>query len=396
MGSTPFDKRLWVASVLAALSVAMSDVIAQILPLNPSRYRIIPAPDFPTGRGGSARAFEWVDNDRLLFLVNDRQLSQIEQRDGRTVITKAVPTIHLWDFRAGTITRYRDEPFVDHLCASEGRVYYGLRRDGKKVTFEGTFGEEREREATPRRADKGGRPISPAFNRYSCKEYWHADVPRPNGGRALLLREEHGLYERASSNSKGEAEKGGWLPPYEWWNHVGGKSTRIPFPSENIREPLGYSDLADGYLFRPLGQQHEGMRNKFFLWRPRSNTVHKLEVLGSANWNALYGPVLTRAGLIAESSAPTKNRRARRDVGPAGLYLFSGPPIEEFIGTASREGAPRTDSRPFVVHQIVSGLIDERSQASPDGCRIVIVVDPWDGENRRFRLEAIDLCASAG
>jgi hypothetical protein len=396
MGFTPFAKRLWAASVFAALSVLMSDVVAQIFPLNPSRYRIISAPEFPTGHGGSARAFEWVDNDRLLFLVSDRKLSQTEQREGRTVITKAVPTIHLWDFRAGTITRYRDEPLSDYLCVIDGRVYYGLKRNGSKVTIEGLFGEERERPATPPRTDTNGRAISRGFNRFACKEYWYADVLRPNGGRAILLRDEHGIYERVGLNAKGEPDTRRSSPPFKWWRHLAGNAIEIPFPQENINDPLGYSNLTNGYLFQHRqDRQQEGMRSVFFLWVPNTNTVRRLDVLGNENWTALSDPRITRAGLIVKNPTPPKRPRDEWDPGPSGIYLFTGSPVDEFIDSsiAYDRGSQRRD-RPFIVEQLISGPILEISQVSPDGCKVAVVTDPLGKRDRIFRFETIDLCST--
>src|SRR5262245_49954769 len=134
-------------SIAAFLFVVSSSVtsgaFAQIFPLNPSKYRVIPAPEFSTGYPLSARGFNWIDSDRLIFVVNDKQLSATERRDGQAVVTKGVPTIHVWDFRAGTITRYRDEPLGHRLCAVDGRVWYGLKREDRVVVFEGDFGQEK-------------------------------------------------------------------------------------------------------------------------------------------------------------------------------------------------------------------------------------------------------------
>lgn len=392
--STDLPKWYWAFSALIAFLLATGHATAQLLPLNPSHYRIISAPEFPTGRPGSARAFEWVDSERLLFLVNDRQLSETERRGDRTVIINAVPTIHLWDLRTGNIRRYRDEPMADHLCAVDGRVWYGLRRGERKMVFEGIFGEEREREATPVRINKDGSRIAPALNRFSCKEYWSIEVPRPYGGSALPLRDEHGVFERAGSNAKGDIVKGGWLPPFKWWIHFGGDSREIPLPQENISHPLAYSPLAGGYLLRrEENRLARGIANRFYLWLPKTNKVRVLDVLGSQNWTALFQPSVTRLGLVAISATPTKDPRAKWDPGPAGIYLFNGSPVEDFIGQQStEEDKSGIQRRPFGVEQIVSGLIDEMSGVSPDGCKIAAVIDPWDGERRRFRLEVIDFC----
>jgi hypothetical protein len=33
------------------------------------------------------------------------------------------------------------------------------------------------------------------------------------------------------------------------------------------------------------------------------------------------------------------------------------------------------------------------SSASPDGCKIVNVIDPWHSEKRQIRLEAVNFCS---
>jgi hypothetical protein len=79
--------------------IATSSAFGQYLPVNPSGYQIVLAPGSATAFLSSARGFQWIDNDRLLFLANDRELSVTKKDGNRTIVTKAVSTIHLWDFR---------------------------------------------------------------------------------------------------------------------------------------------------------------------------------------------------------------------------------------------------------------------------------------------------------
>jgi hypothetical protein len=379
-------------AVAAVFLSATGNVGSQILPVNSSGYRVIAAPEFATGYPATARAFSWVDSERLLFLANDRQLSRTERRGDRTVVVEAVPTIHLWDLRAGTINRYRDEPLADHLCTTNGRVFYGLRRGDQKVVREGAFGQERERLATAPRVDEGGRRVHPELNEFTCNEYWYSDFPRPNGGRVFPLRDEHGLFERIGSGRDGKPRWEGSLPPLKRWVHVNGASREIPLPQETIGPPLSYSPLALGYVFaRQENRIERGIANRFYLWIPKTNTVRILDLLGSKNWSALYYPTITRVGFVAKSSTPVANPRAKWDPGPAGLYLFTGSIVDTFIGVAHDVPGP-AGNRPLAVEQIVSGLVDEISEVSPDGCKIAVVIDPWDREDRFFRFDVIDFC----
>jgi hypothetical protein len=378
-----------VTLTLVPLSVAIQ-ASAQLLPVNSSRYRIIAAPQFGTGYPGSARAFTWVDSETLLFLANDTQLSETEGRGRDTVVKKAVATIHLWNLRTKTIRRYRDEPIWAYLCALDGRVFYGLRRGEQKIIREGPFGQEQERAATTPRIAEGGRETYPDFNEYACREYRYSDLPRPNGGRVFPLRDEHGLFERIGSDRDGKPRWEGSSPPFTRWVHVNGNSKEIPLPQEIIDPPLGYFSVAGGYLFkRQEGRIGRGVPNRFYLWFPKTNTVRALDLLGSKNWDGLYYPNITRVGFVAVSSAPVANPRTKWDPGPAGLYLFSGPVVDDFIGLPAASVA----TTPLAIEQIASGLVDEISGVSPDGCKIAVVIDPWNREDRVFRFEVIDFCS---
>jgi hypothetical protein len=295
-------------------------------------------------------------------------------------MVKEVPTIHLWDIRAGTIKRYRNEPLAEYLCAVDGRVWYGLKRGERKIVFEGPFGLETERTvSTP--ADIGG---ARRVNRFACELYSYRDLPRFHEGRPIPLRKEHGVLEREASDA------GTGYNAIAWWHNSGSDIQKVPFPQESVSDPLSYSSIAKGYLSREnKGRQEIGMTNRVYLWLPDGNSVRTFDVAGSGNWSALSHLILTHAGLLATSYLPSKSR-GKRDPGPAGLYLFGGPLVEEFIAGPST--APHQARRPLVVEQIVSGLVDAISDVSADGCLIAAVVDPWNEERERPRLEAIDVC----
>lgn len=369
------------ATWMVALSaMATTPALSQILPLNSSGFRIIFAPDFSTGHAASARGFRWIDDTKVLFLANDRELSQYEKRADKLVMTKAVPTIHLWDVRAGKIDRYRKEPLADYLCAVDGQVSFGLKRGEEMVIVEGRYGEEHERQlAAPR--DETSR-----LNRYTCKRYRYGDLPRRHGGRAIPVREEHGVLERSGGNAVDA-----WVPPFRWWNHTAGGSREIAFPQEHISDPLAYSYQAKGYLFRKDGGRAEvGMTNRLYVWLPETNSVRTLNIPGSANWAAMSHVTLTREGLLGVSFLPGAGRQNARDPGPAGIYFFSGPPIGDFMTGPS--ATSKRASGPLVVEQIIRGLTEEISDVSPDGCLVAVVVDPWNESRTPVRLQAIDVC----
>src|SRR5262245_7456608 len=118
-------KRTWIAESFVRFRVRIPVVLLCIggvtsantataqQQLNPSKYRVVKAPEFESGWSGSARGFNWVDNERLLFVVNDKALSTTERREGRQVVTKGVGTINLWNLPDGKIRRYRSEPLTN-------------------------------------------------------------------------------------------------------------------------------------------------------------------------------------------------------------------------------------------------------------------------------------------
>jgi hypothetical protein len=394
-GHSLVGRRLRVLVPAVMVLVGASSALGQYPPANPSGYRVVPAPESTTAFLGSARSFNWVDNDRLLFLANDRELSTTKKDKERTVVVKAVPTIHLWDFRAQTIRRYQPEPLANWLCAVDGRVWYGLERNGETVVFEGLFGQERPRAPTPTRIGKDGQPFGPLLNRFTCREYWFAELPRLHRGRSFPLRHEDGVFERIGSDIKGAPEWEGPLPPFKRWIHKENGSTEIAFPQERISQPLAYSSIAGGYLFsRVQGRIERGVTNRIYFLETPSYLVRYLDILGNQNWAILGNYTVTSRGVLGVSNVPSPPN-VKWDPGPAGMYLFYGAPIADFLG---RKFAAQNanDALPFISYErITRGIVEVMSAASPNGCRVVVVTDPWDQENRRFRLEIVDFCESA-
>jgi hypothetical protein len=363
---------------------------------NPSGYRVIPAPDAPTAFLGSSSGFQWIDNDRLLFAANDRELSTTKKEKEHTIVTKAVATIHLWDFHSRTIRRYQPDPLAERLCAADGRVRYAVKRDGETVVFEGPFGQEQPRTATPLRTGSDRQPVYPLVNPFTCREYWFAELPRHNGGRSFPLRAEDGVYERLGSDHNGKPRWEGSLPPFRRWINKENASIEIGFPQEPIGVPLSYSSIAGGYVFaRMEGNIGKGITNRLYFLETPAYSVRFLDILGNQNWGVLSHYTVTRRGLLGVSHVPSA-RNAKWDPGPAGMYLFYGAPIVEFLGDRF---AAQTGSHPlaFISYErITRGIVEEMSAASPDGCRVAVVTDPWDQENRRFRFEVVDFCNTRG
>src|SRR3954447_8764578 len=150
-----------VVAAAALLVLECASALAQLEPLNPSRYRIVDAPESETAFLASAHSFAWVDNNRILFIATDKELSETEKRGPDLITKRAVYTIHLWDLEKQAIKRYRDEPLSKYLCASNGHVAYGLSRGGKTVVLEGAFGREQKRPDTSLRTTAGGAQLSP-------------------------------------------------------------------------------------------------------------------------------------------------------------------------------------------------------------------------------------------
>jgi hypothetical protein len=388
-------RRLTVLVPAVLVLAGASSAFGQYPPTNPSGYRIIPAPEAPTAFLGSSRGFNWVDNDRLLFVANDRELSTTKKDKERTVVIKAVPTIHLWDFGIQTIRRYQPEPLANWLCAVDGRVWYGLERNGETVVFEGLFGQERPRAPTPPRVGKDGQPVGPFLNRFTCTEYWFAELGRPNGGRSFPLRVEDGTFERLGSDHNGKPRWEGSLPPFRRWIHKENASIEIGFPQESIGVPLSYSSIAGGYLFsRMEGNIGKGITNRLYILETPAYSVRFLDILGNQNWGVLSHYTVTRRGLLGVSHVASA-RSAKWDPGPAGVYLFYGAPIVEFLGDRFAAQAGNHLLSFISYERITRGIVEEMSAASPDGCRVAVVTDPWDQENRRFRFEVVDFCTTS-
>lgn len=393
-GHSLVGPRLTVLVPAVLVLIGASPAFAQYPPANPSGYRVIPAPDAPTAFLSSSHGFSWVDNDRLLFAANDREISTTKREKEHTIVTKAVATLHLWDFHSATIRRYQPEPLAERLCVADDRVRYALKRDGEKVVFEGPLGQEQPRTATPLRTGSDRQPVYPLVNPFTCKEYWFAELPRFNRGRSFPLRHEDGVFERLGSDIKGAPQWEGPLPPFKRWIHKENGSIEIAFPQERISHPLAYSSIAGGYLFRRVqGRIERGVTNRlYFLETPRY-LVRDLDILGNQNWAILENYTITSRGILGVSNVPSPPK-VKWDPGPAGMYLFYGAPIKDFLG--KKFAAQNTnDALPFISYErITRGIVQEMSAASPNGCRVAVVTDPWDQENRRFRLEVIDFCDS--
>jgi hypothetical protein len=393
-GHSLVGRRLTVLLPAILVLVEASSAFGQYLPVNPSGYQIIPAPESPTAFLSSSRGFQWIDNDRLLFLANDRDLSVTKKDGNRTIVKKAVPTIHLWDFRAATIQRYQPEPFAQRLCVVDAWARYGLKRNDETVIYEGPFGQERARTPTPPRIATDGQQISPQVNPFTCREYWFTDLPRPNKGRSFPLKEADGLLEDLGWNPTAEQPSDNALsPPFRRWLHFDNRSIELSFPQERISSPT-FSKFLDAYVFiRPDDRIDFGKSNRWYVLFRKDWEVISTEIPGSLHWKQLHNIAVTRAGIVAESTA-TSQPRVPYDPGPSGLYLFFGPVID---GLARRGfgNAPRYDPLGPGIHyeRINKGLVDSMSSASPDGCKVVNVIDPWHTEKRQLRLEAVDFCS---
>jgi hypothetical protein len=391
-GDPLVGRRLTVLASVVLVLLGASSAFGQYPLANPSGYRVIAAPDAPTAFLGSASGFNWVDNDRLLFLATDRELSTTKKDKERTVVVKVVPTIHLWDLRTQTIRRYQPEPLAHWLCVADGRVWYGLKRNDEMVMFEGLFGQERARTPTPRRVGKDGQPFGPLLNRFSCREYWFAELPRFNRGQSFPLRHEDGVFERLGSDINGAPQWEGPLPPFKGWIHKENASTEVALPQERISHPLAYSSIAGGYLFGRVQTRFEkGVPNRLYKLEIPGYSFRSLDILGNQNWSVLSRYTVVRRGLVGVSSV-LADPKLKWNPGPAGVYLFYGAPVFEFLGKEFAVEKGR-DALPFISYErITSGFVVEMSAASPDGCKIAVVTDPSNHENARLWLDVVDFC----
>jgi hypothetical protein len=262
-------------------------------------------------------------------------------------------------------------------------------RGGTKVFFEGALGAEEIRPAAAEGIKAGGKE-SLLFNRFSCKYYFPSDLVRRNGGAVHPLREEDGYFESLGSNRDGEPEWAGTLPPCRRWIHSKTGSREVTFPQEAVGRPLAYSSLAHAYIFQRFNYKVvAGATNRVYLLAPNQDAARVLDIPGTPYWSNLYSLTIARPGLVATSSLPARSSRAKWDPGPAGLYLFRGAPVDEFVRYGDPAARAEND---FVAEKLVPGLVDAVSVASPNGCKVAAVIDPWDGEDRKIRLLVVDFC----
>jgi hypothetical protein len=186
----------------------------------------------------------------------------------------------------------------------------------------------------------------------------------------------------------------GSLPPFKRWIHNESGSIEIAFPQELISSPLGYSSIVGGYLFkRDQGTIGKGVGNRLYILETPGYKVRSLDILGNQNWGILSHLTVTVQGLLGVSTIPSP-RNVEWDPGPAGVYLFYGAPIAEFLGKRF-PAQTGNHALPFISYErITRGIVEAMSAASPNGCRIAVVTDPWDQENRRFRFDVVDFCTS--
>lgn len=371
-------------------AIAQAGAATSELPVNPSRYRTIELRTAPTvdslpWNGWSTGSVRWIDNERVLFGAYDKELRKQVQRDGK-LVNIGMETLHLWNTSTGEVTRYwRGESLP--FCVAGTFVRYTVRQNGRMVVREGRFGEEKEREFITSRRAPDGKDLNSYFNRFECQLLWINTRLGPNKGIVTPLRNEHGQFEDDHDMAvfkPGEKAR-------RWLHKPNGVSIELPIHDEWIAGPW-YSKFLNVYLVKRRDSSiSRGMANKLYLLYPDSGQVSELTIPGSPSWASLSNQLPVKLGLIATSSE--LNVRASWDPAHAGLYLFSGPPVEKFFSNLNL--APNSDTpapSDIRVERISRGLISDLD-VSGDGCKVVMLIDPWDKEKRKAYLQIVDLCA---
>jgi hypothetical protein len=371
--------------VCASMQAAIA--IAEEFPVNPSGYRVAEMREAPTidflPWVGWEVSVRWVDNERVLFGAYDKELRQQVERDGKQV-SVGLPTLHVWNTRTGEVTRYwhgESLPF----CVAGDFVSYSVRRDGQLAFRRGKFGEDEE--FKPERKYKpDGTLLVHHFNRFTCKAHWFPDLLGPNKGYVTPLRDEDGTFEDNTMRIRGLE------PPRRWLHKPDGTALDLPLHDRFIAGPW-YSHYLGVYsLKRRDSVISRGMVNKAYLLFPDTGQVNALEIPGSQAWHSLLNLMPVTAGLVGKSSAI--NVRVEWDPGDAGLYLFSGPAVQTFL---TRTAPQPQDGKAGSLHaeRLSRGSVRDLD-VSRNGCKVVMLIDPWDRENRKSYLRMVDFCAKQG
>lgn len=361
--------------------------LAAGLPVNPSNYRIVKADDTETAAVAWAEP-HWLDNDRVLLRVADWQLSGIKVEGGRRSISKPRYTLHVWNTRTGQLTRYSAEELYGGICVADGFVRYRVKRGSNVIVKEGALGAEVERHPTPPRTSADKEQIYPIVNPYTCKEYWYADVPRPNAGGAYPLKDGDGVLEIKGSVGTGRPDSAAHFPPYKRWLHRGGISTELALPQKQFRGRPLYWGLISSYVYRwTPGQLEKGISNWFYAVDPHRGNVREIVIPGSEYWTYLAPTEATRAGIVAAASAINVYRSW--DPGTSGLYLFHGREVQDFFGRSFLELQAKDGK---IGYELLVGGLVRALATSPDGCGLVTKIDPYDHEGRSQALLLIGLC----
>lgn len=296
---------------------------------------------------GGLPSIHWMDNERVIFMGVDPQITELREGDGLRV---PKPALYIWNHRTNALTRYADLSDASSFCYADGYIRYNFRRDGKSVLRKGFIGKEEEL------VFEGPFPSEPniAVNALTCKEYDRRELPSFGVGTAYPLKEGHGYL-----GAKGKDAAGNPVLMY----FASGRHMGIPIPVRKSWSPT-YSEYFKSYVFQSMDSQTK-------LWTLKlDGSVQEVDV-PSGLWTSgtvKYG--LTREGVFMMShSAATETRRVFRDENRGG-FLVNGGKVE----------------------RIATGYISGFA-VSPDGCKVAMGIGLVEG---RAVVQVIDVCKQGG
>lgn len=300
----------------------------------------------------------WLDNDRVMFTGYEINLEKIDKR-GQYAREQ---NIYIWDTRENQRTVYVKNASLG--CYFRGYIGYSISEGPSK---KGPMGEERTYldvhysketwEGEPPEWEEGVKhhPIT-------CKAY-HSRGLR---GDYVELLPEHGYLDvrRPRDLQSGKDLAVLWHRP--------GTSYAIPLPilkSEVDPSHIHYITFLDSYFmygWNNIAKREVVQPQTYWFMKP-DGSVTRHEVLG--HFGGWTNATPTQKGLFVITNAINVHKSL--DPGDAGAYWVHQNQLQKISG----------------------GMIASFT-ASPDGCKVAFVRDPFDAKNRELRitLNIIDVC----
>ena len=323
-------------------------------------------------------AFEWIDNDRLVFRGFAR-----DEKDRAEVDD---PKIKVWNTVQNSITPYKN---IRHACFKGGLIRYGEpgnepEKSGKYIWWEGPLGNEQRAEQpyVPRTKEMEYRIATQVKNPFHCKTLFRDELLPPvkdNEREIIALREGDGYLTAELKGSQQRQEQlrdfRGKAEPMKWYHPS--KPDGVPINIEmrigSFYTPRvsGYSEFGRGYVV--LGAQpsvlgltgpeavKQQIPHRIFLFRPSTQQLDIVEVPRVVS--SVGQPEPSKAGWVFAGSDSARRHEY-------GLYRFDAQKVT----------------------MIERGVVT-RLSVSPNGCKVAYAINTEYLEMASpIRVKLINFC----